>query len=135
MLGKRTVTLLAVAALALGVAAVPAMGALSGPDTIKPGSGATFAASGLPKSKPLRVKLLAGGGGAVIAKAFKSTSRGTAKLHFNVPTSYTVPIGCNPQSVYNECDSKRWHNGQSVKVKVCLKRGGSCQSLAVRVKK
>jgi hypothetical protein len=107
--------------------------AISGPSTITPGGSASFRATGLPKSATLSVKLTtAGGGGVVLRKSFSSNQGGAAKIKFNVPRKYNVDLGCS--SSYAECQTKKWKDGQRVKLKVCPK-GGSCQSRRLKIKK
>src|SRR3954447_15613818 len=120
------------AALAL-VAAVPALAAISGPTQIKPGKRVSFKVTGAGASKQLTVKLATKGGGGVVLRQKPTTdASGKATVAFRVPQKYNVKISCN--SVYAECETKPWKNGQKVKLKVCP-TGGGCQSRRLEIKK
>jgi hypothetical protein len=124
-------TILAICASALAVA--PALAAISGPGKIKPGNAASFHVTGLPKGATLSVKLaVSGGGGVAVRKSFSSNKSGAANVSFKVPTKYSADLSCN--SAYAECPTKKWKDGQKVKLKVCA-RGGGCQAKGLKIKK
>jgi hypothetical protein len=127
--GKLIILAVCVSALA----AAPALAAISGPGKIKPGTAASFHVTGLPKGATLSVKhTVSGGGGVAVHKSFASNKGGAANVNFNVPRKYSADLSCN--SAYAECPTKKWQNGQKVKLKVCP-HGGACQTKGLKIKK
>jgi hypothetical protein len=129
----RLTKLIVLALCATALAAVPALAAISGPKTIKPGKKASFAVTGAGAGKSLTVKLVTNGKSGVIFRQKPVTdSKGGATVSFRVPQRYNVKLNCN--SVYAECTTKAWTDGQKATLKVCP-TGRGCQSKALTVRK